>query len=50
MKITPAKPEIKRGRKYMVGYLGVIGQQEGIEYLLKAASHIKNDWGRDDVF
>lgn len=34
----------------MVGYLGVIGQQEGIEYLLKAASHIKNDWGRDDVF
>ena len=50
LKITPAKPEIKRGRKYMVGYLGVIGQQEGIEYLLKAASHIKNDWGRDDVF
>ena len=50
LKITPVKPEIKRGRKYMVGYLGVIGQQEGIEYLLKAASHIKNEWGRDDVF
>lgn len=50
LKITPVKPEIKRDRKYMVGYLGVIGQQEGIEYLLKAASHIKNEWGRDDVF
>ena len=34
----------------MVGYLGVIGQQEGIEYLLNAADYIKNTHGRDDVF
>lgn len=47
---VPAKPEIKRGRKYMVGYLGVIGQQEGIEYLLKAAHYIKNELKRDDLF
>lgn len=50
LRIVPPKPEIKRGRKYMVGYLGVIGQQEGIEYLLKAASYIKNELKRDDVF
>ncbi len=50
LRIVPAKPEIKRGREYMVGYVGVIGQQEGIEYLLAAASYIKNDLGRDDVF
>ena len=50
LRIVPAKPEIKRGRKYMVGYVGVIGQQEGIEYLLKAASYIKNELKRDDVF
>ncbi len=50
LKIVPAKPEIKRGCKYMVGYLGVIGQQEGIEYLLDAASYIKNELKRDDVF
>lgn len=50
LKILPPKQEIKRGRKYMVGYLGVIGQQEGIEYLLKAAEYIKNKLKRDDIF
>ena len=50
LKIQPPKPEIKRERKYMVGYLGVIGQQEGIEYLLKAAKYLRDEMGRDDIF
>ena len=50
LRITPAKPEIKRGRRYMVGYLGVIGQQEGIEYLLEAAKYIRDELHRDDIF
>lgn len=50
LKIQPPKPEIKRGKKYMVGYLGVIGQQEGIEYLLEAAKYIKEDNKRNDIF
>ncbi len=50
LKIVPAKPEIKRGRKYMAGYVGVIGQQEGIEYLLEAASYVRRSLKRDDVF
>lgn len=41
MRIMPPVESIKRGYKYMVGYLGVIGQQEGIEYLLDAAKYIK---------
>lgn len=41
MRIMPPLESIKRGYKYMVGYLGVIGQQEGIEYLLDAAKYIK---------
>lgn len=41
MRTQPPKPEIKRGYEYMVGYVGVIGQQEGIEYLLQAAKYIK---------
>lgn len=41
MRIMPPVNHIKRGYKYMVGYLGVIGQQEGIEYLLEAARYIK---------
>lgn len=41
MKIIPPKPEIKRGFPFMVGYVGVIGQQEGIEYILEAAKYTK---------
>ena len=41
MKIMPPKNELRRGYQYMVGYLGVIGQQEGVEYLLEAAKYIK---------
>ncbi len=48
--IRPPKPEIKRGRRFMIGYLGVIGQQEGIQYMLQAAKHIHDNMGRDDIF
>ena len=41
MKILEPVLSIKRGYPYMVGYVGVIGQQEGIEYILKAARYIK---------
>jgi len=48
--IQPPVENIKRGKKYMVGYLGVIGAQEGIEYILEAAKHCKDTLGRDDIF
>ena len=41
MRIIDPVPAIKRGYKYMVGYVGVIGQQEGIEYILEAAKYTK---------
>jgi glycosyltransferase involved in cell wall biosynthesis len=41
MRIMEPVPSIKRGYKYMVGYLGVIGQQEGVEYILEAAKYIR---------
>lgn len=50
LKIQPPKPEIKHGKRFMVGYLGVIGQQEGIEYLLEAARYLRDEKGRDDIF
>lgn len=30
----------KKGRKYLIGYLGVIGEQEGIDLLLESAKYI----------
>lgn len=50
MKIQPPNDIIKRGKKYMVGYLGVIGQQEGIEYILDAAKYCREKLHRDDIF
>lgn len=49
LKIVPPKPELKQGRRHLVGYVGVMGKQEGIDYLLRAARHIVHDMGRKDV-
>lgn len=49
LKMQPPKEELKGGRKYMVGYLGVIGKQEGIQYLLEAAKYIRDEMKRDDI-
>jgi glycosyltransferase involved in cell wall biosynthesis len=50
LKIQPPKNNIKRGKQYMVGYLGVIGQQEGIEYILEAAKYCKEVLNRNDIY
>lgn len=47
--ILPPNPALKQGREYLVGYVGVMGAQEGIQYLLQAAHHIIRDMGRLDV-
>jgi len=44
-----ADDRFKHGRPYLVGYVGVIGQQEGIDYLLEAAQHIVRDLDRHDI-
>lgn len=49
LKIVPPKPELKRGRKYLVGYVGVMGKQEGIDLLLNAVKHIVEVMDRHDV-
>jgi len=49
LKIQPPVPALKRGRKYLVGYVGVMGRQEGIDYLLHAASYIVHGLGRRDI-
>lgn len=49
LKIVPPVEAMKCGRKYLVGYVGVMGKQEGIDYLLRAAAHIVHKLGRNDV-
>ena len=49
LKIQPPVEALKQGRKYLVGYVGVMGKQEGIDYLLRAAAHIVHVLQRHDV-
>ncbi|HEX6004933.1 MAG TPA: glycosyltransferase family 4 protein [Burkholderiales bacterium] len=49
MKIMPPDESLKCGRRYLVGYVGVMGKQEGIELLLQAVRHIVVYRRRRDV-
>jgi glycosyltransferase involved in cell wall biosynthesis len=49
MKIVPPRDELKHGRRFLVGYVGVMGRQEGIDYLLQAVAHMVHDLRRTDV-
>ncbi|MCK4787416.1 MAG: glycosyltransferase family 4 protein [Desulfobacteraceae bacterium] len=49
LRILPANKALRNGRRYLVGYVGVMGKQEGIDYLLRAVRHIIYDMGRTDI-
>ena len=49
LRVIPAVEALKQGRRYLVGYVGVMGKQEGIDYLLEAAAHIVRKMGRKDI-
>lgn len=40
LKLMPPDDSLKKGKKYLVGYVGVIGEQEGLDLLLESAEHI----------
>jgi glycosyltransferase involved in cell wall biosynthesis len=49
LRILPASAALKRGRRFLVGYVGVMGRQEGIDLLLAAVHDIVHVRGRTDV-
>ncbi len=49
LEIRPPKPELKKGAAYLIGYVGVIGQQEGLDLLVETAAHLTGPMGRKDV-
>lgn len=49
LRILPPVESLRNGKRYLVGYVGVMGKQEGIDYLLQAAAYIVNVLGRRDV-
>lgn len=47
--IRPADPAFRKGAATVLGYVGVIGQQEGMDLLVAAADHLIRRLGRNDV-
>ncbi len=48
---TPVEPdpELRRGKKHLVCYLGVMAPQDGVDYLLRAARHVVDVVKRKNV-
>ncbi|MDP7049750.1 MAG: glycosyltransferase family 4 protein [Verrucomicrobiota bacterium] len=48
---TKMKPDgsLKKGRPHLVGYVGVMGNADGVRYIIEAAHHLVHKLGRDDI-
>jgi glycosyltransferase involved in cell wall biosynthesis len=49
VKAVPANAMLKKGRRYLVGYVGVMGSQEGVDLLLNAVRYIVYTRNRQDI-
>ena len=43
-----ADPTLRRGRRFLLAYLGVMGPQDGVDYALRAIAHLRTTCGRND--
>lgn len=48
LRTCPVNPALKHGKRYLVGYVGNMGSQDGLDILLRVAENIKQR-GRTDV-
>ena len=44
-----AKPELRRGRRYLAAYIGVMGPQDGVDIVVRAADVVVHQLKRDDI-
>jgi glycosyltransferase involved in cell wall biosynthesis len=44
-----ADSSLRKGRRHLVGYVGVMGNADGVGYLIDAADHLVHGLGRRDV-
>jgi len=43
------QPELRRGRRFLAAYIGVMGPQDGVDIVLRAADVVIHKLGRDDI-
>jgi len=44
-----ARPELRRGRRFLAAYIGVMGPQDGVDIIVRAASILVHELGREDI-
>jgi glycosyltransferase involved in cell wall biosynthesis len=49
LRVLPPDADLKKGRAFLVGYVGVMGEQEGLDLLLESARRLVKEKGRDDI-
>lgn len=49
MELAPPEPEVKRGRRYLLAYVGFMSSQDGVEYALHALQELVYKRGRQDI-
>jgi glycosyltransferase involved in cell wall biosynthesis len=49
LKRGPQDPELRRGRKHLAAYIGVMGPQDGVDIVVRAADVVVHEMGRDDI-
>jgi glycosyltransferase involved in cell wall biosynthesis len=42
-------PDLRRGRRFLAAYIGVMGPQDGVDIVLRAADAVVHELGRDDI-
>jgi glycosyltransferase involved in cell wall biosynthesis len=45
----PAHSELRRGRRYLAAYIGVMGPQDGVDIVVQAAAIVVHELHRDDI-
>jgi glycosyltransferase involved in cell wall biosynthesis len=49
LKRGPEEPELRRGHKHLAAYIGVMGPQDGVDIVIRAAGIVVRELGRDDI-
>jgi glycosyltransferase involved in cell wall biosynthesis len=47
--VVAPDPALRRGRDHLAVYIGVMGPQDGVDYVIRAADVIINKFGRTDI-
>ncbi len=42
-------PQLRRGRRFLAAYIGVMGPQDGVDIAVRAAGIVIREFGRDDI-